>query len=60
MSEGFKEPVLKTGVRKRTVGSNPILSAINIIFRWDAPSIRRNAKNVNFPKGRTFQPKMLE
>ena len=54
MSEGFKEPVLKTGVRKRTVGSNPILSAINIIFRWDAPSIRRNAKNVNFPKGRTF------
>ena len=28
MSEWFKEAVLKTAVRQRTVGSNPTLSAI--------------------------------
>ena len=30
MSEWFKEAVLKTAVRQRTVGSNPTLSAILI------------------------------
>lgn len=32
MSEWFKEAVLKTAVRQRTVGSNPTLSATFFIY----------------------------
>ena len=45
MSEWFKEAVLKTAVRQRTVGSNPTLSA---------KSADRNAVNKLLRKG--FMP----
>ena len=56
MSEWFKEAVLKTAVRQRTVGSNPTLSAKLLLCRAQAMPVFTEQKKAGEYDGRPGIP----